>query len=115
MRTNGNCSWQYHSGQFRRHHAVYQFLPYLSVPVIQLSILSGNTLNLPPYYPNLAGGFTFGTLADELVKDSLLLDYEASSKVITDSAGSGLTVSRSIEIAYSKNNGVMVSYYPSIL
>lgn len=60
------------------------------------SILSNSVINLPPYYPTLAGGFTFQTLANELVSSSLLLSYQSIETVITDSASSVATASRSL-------------------
>lgn len=71
-------------------------------------------VNLPPYYPNLVGGQTFSTLANELILENLVLDSSFTSQLITDqSVTQGST--RSITLEAAKDSKVVVNYYPSIL
>ena len=78
-------------------------------------ILPTSIVNLPPYYPNLVGGFTFQTLANELTTSALLLDSSFQGQFLTDIRTSALTGSRILGLTYEKEGSVVVSYYPSIL
>ena len=81
--------------------------------MIIVRILSNSVVNLPPYYPNLVGGFTFATLADELVTGSNVLHTRSQQQIFTD-VNSALS-SRSISLLYSKKRSVLVHYIPSLL
>jgi hypothetical protein len=70
---------------------------------------------LPPYYPTMAGGASYSALANELVRSSLLLEYKSTSSLLTDTAASTATASRSVVFSFTKERKVMVCYYPSIL
>ena len=78
----------------------------------QFSILSTTIVNLPPYYPNLVGGFTFQTLANELATSSLLLSTSLSGNTLTTVS---TPATRTFALNYEKQKSVVVSYYPSIL